>query len=100
VPNPLDDAALAAALASLDDWTGGPDGLCRTVSLPTFPDAIEAVRRVADVAERFDHHPDIDIRYRTVTFRCATHSVGGAVTELDVRLAGEIDGVLRTMTSG
>jgi 4a-hydroxytetrahydrobiopterin dehydratase len=100
MPNPLDEQALAAALDHLDGWTAGPDGLTRTVSLQTFPDAIEAVRRVADAAERLDHHPDIDIRYRTVTFRCATHSAGGATTELDVALAGEIDAVLDAMSAG
>jgi 4a-hydroxytetrahydrobiopterin dehydratase len=36
-----------------------------------------------------DHHPDIDIRWRTLTFSCVTHSAGG-VTDNDVRLAGQI----------
>ena len=51
------------------------------------------VRRVADLAERADHHPDIDIRWRTVTFVLVTHSQGG-ITEQDVALAGEIDRTL------
>ncbi len=37
-----------------------------------------------------DHHPDIDIRWTTITFTCSTHSAGG-VTELDVELARMID---------
>ena len=40
-------------------------------------------------AEPQDHHPDIDIRWRTLTFRCSTHSKGG-ITELDVELAAAI----------
>jgi len=67
--------------------------LVRSASLPSFPDAIALVDRVAVVAEQMDHHPDIDIRWRTVTFTCATHSKGG-VTDLDVRLATQIDEVL------
>jgi 4a-hydroxytetrahydrobiopterin dehydratase len=51
------------------------------------------VNRVAEIAENDNHHPDIDIRWRTLTFRCSTHSSGG-ITALDVSLAEEIDGVL------
>ena len=51
--------------------------------------AIGVVGRVAEIAESRDHHPDIDIRWRTLTFRCSTHSEGG-ITELDVALAAAI----------
>jgi 4a-hydroxytetrahydrobiopterin dehydratase len=44
---------------------------------------------VAEIAEDRDHHPDIDIRWRNLTFRCSTHSEGG-ITDLDVALAGAI----------
>ena len=36
-----------------------------------------------------DHHPDIDIRWRTLVFGLSTHSAGG-VTQLDVELAHRI----------
>ena len=48
---------------------------------------------MADAAERADHHPDIDIRWRTVTFRLSTHDAG-AVTVLDVSLARAIDEIV------
>ena len=48
---------------------------------------------MAEIAENDNHHPDIDIRWRTLTFRCTTHSAGG-VTASDVSLAEEIDGVI------
>ena len=41
-------------------------------------------------AEAMDHHPDIDIRWRTVTFTLSTHSEGG-LTQLDIELAHQID---------
>ncbi len=85
----LDDAAVRAALGTLDGWTGDPAGLYWSVDLPDFPTAIAVVDEVARVAEDMDHHPDIDIRWRTLTFTCATHSAGG-VTDNDVRLAGQI----------
>jgi 4a-hydroxytetrahydrobiopterin dehydratase len=54
------------------------------------------VNRVAEIAENDDHHPDIDIRWRTLTFRVSTHSKGG-VTALDISLASEIDGVVEAL---
>jgi 4a-hydroxytetrahydrobiopterin dehydratase len=85
----LDDTAVTEALRELPDWARDGDTLVRTAKLPSFPAAIAVVDRVAELAERADHHPDIDIRWRTLTFRCSTHSAGG-ITALDVRLAGEI----------
>jgi 4a-hydroxytetrahydrobiopterin dehydratase len=86
----LDVAAIKTALTELDGWTGDPAGITRTVSLPSFPAAIAVVDRVAAAAEELDHHPDIDIRWRTLTFGCATHSAGG-VTAKDFELAARID---------
>ncbi len=93
----LGDEAIAAALQKLDGWSAaqGSRGseVVRTVELASFPAAIAAVDRVAEVAEEMDHHPDIDIRWRTLTFRCSTHSAGG-VTERDLRLAQRINEIV------
>ena len=67
------------------------------MKLPSFPVAITVVDRVAEVAEELDHHPDIDIRWRTLTFALATHSAGG-VTEKDFGLAARIDEIVRVAT--
>lgn len=80
-------------LTDLDGWSGDSSGLTRSVELPSFPEAIAAVDRIAVVAESMDHHPDIDIRWRTLTFACATHSAGG-VTPKDFELAGRINEIL------
>jgi 4a-hydroxytetrahydrobiopterin dehydratase len=85
--------ALTEALATLDGWSGDTRALTRTVELASFPAAIAAVDRVAEVAEELDHHPDIDIRWRTLTFRLSTHSAGG-VTQRDIELARRIDAIV------
>ncbi len=89
-PATMDPAALAHGVAALDGWEGDPSAIRRTVELSSFPAAIELVRQVAEAAEAADHHPDIDIRWRRVTFTLTTHDAGG-VTELDLRLARTID---------
>ena len=89
----LSDDQLNDVLPKLPDWTAQDAALVRTVELPTFALAIMVVYRVAEIAENDIHHPVIDIRYKSLTFRLSTHSKGG-VTALDVSLAEEIDGVL------
>jgi 4a-hydroxytetrahydrobiopterin dehydratase len=93
VADVLDNDAIARAIGGLDGWSGNRDAITRNAELPSFPAAIAVVDRVALVAEEMDHHPDIDIRWRRLTFRCATHSAGG-VTELDLRLAKRIDEIV------
>ena len=90
---------VARELSTLDGWQGDAREITRTAELPTFPAAITVVDRVAEIAEEMNHHPDIDIRWRKVTLRCATHSAGG-VTGLDVRLAHHIDEIVRDITAG
>ena len=89
MPALLDDAAIDAALKDLPGWERDGDALVRTAELPTFPSAIGVVARVGEIAESRNHHPDMDIRWRTVTFRCSTHSEGG-ITQFDVDLAKAI----------
>jgi 4a-hydroxytetrahydrobiopterin dehydratase len=90
----LDPDTLAQALSGLDGWQGDGRAIRRTVELPGFTAAIRVVDRVAEAAEQLDHHPDIDIRWRTLTFACATHSAGG-VTDRDITLAARIDEIVR-----
>lgn len=90
----LNDTEIDDALTRLTDWTRDGDSLVRTVESATFLDAIELVGSVAREAESADHHPDIDIRWKKVTYRLSTHSSGG-ITGKDVLLAGAIDRLAR-----
>ncbi|MFC5287239.1 4a-hydroxytetrahydrobiopterin dehydratase [Actinokineospora guangxiensis] len=94
----LRDAEIGKALGQLPRWRLVEGGLEREVELDSFPQAIQVVNRVAEIAENDDHHPDIDIRWRTLRFRCSTHSVNG-ITAKDVRLAAEIDGVVESISA-
>jgi 4a-hydroxytetrahydrobiopterin dehydratase len=89
----LTDDAIERALGELTGWRRAGQELVRTVELASFPTAIDVVDKVADAAERADHHPDIDIRWRTLTFRLSTHSSGG-LTALDLALAEQINQIV------
>ena len=90
MPGLLSNDEIESALSELSDWTREDDAIRRDVTAETFADGIALVDRVAVVADERDHHPDIDIRWTTVTFRLSTHSEGG-ITANDVEMAREID---------
>ncbi|HSE72455.1 MAG TPA: 4a-hydroxytetrahydrobiopterin dehydratase [Nocardioidaceae bacterium] len=87
----LDQDEIDRALATeLPLWTQDGDAIVRKVKADSFMDGMRLVQQVAGVAEDLNHHPDIDIRWTTITFRLSTHSAGG-LTAADLRLAGDID---------
>ena len=69
-------------MATPDGWAVVDNALQREFEFASFPEAIAFVSRVADLAERENHHPDIDIRYRRVVLRWSTHTAGG-ITDRD-----------------
>ncbi|QMU78494.1 4a-hydroxytetrahydrobiopterin dehydratase [Streptacidiphilus sp. PB12-B1b] len=88
----LSDEQITGGLEHHPAWHREGDTLKRVVEADDFPTAIRIVVAVADIAESMDHHPDIDIRWRTLHFALSTHSAGG-ITQLDLDLAAHIDAV-------
>jgi len=86
---------VADGLRALPAWHGDTTEITRSYTAPDFLSGIRAVDAVAAAAEAAGHHPDIDIRWTTVTFHLVTHSEGG-VTEADLAMASAIDKVLDT----
>ena len=85
----LDSEEIARQIAGLGGWQTDGKSLSRSYEFPDFPGAIRAIDQIAVEAEAMNHHPDIDIRWRTVDFTLSTHSEGG-VTQLDIELAHRI----------
>ncbi|MGY2877062.1 4a-hydroxytetrahydrobiopterin dehydratase [Marmoricola sp. URHA0025 HA25] len=86
----MDNEQISQALEALPHWERDGDSITRAVEAPSFLQGIDLVSAVARAAEAADHHPDIDIRWRTVTFTLSTHSEGG-LTGKDFALARQID---------
>lgn len=84
----VDEILAARALA----WSREGDVLVKEVDRGDFRAALDYVNRVGGLSEAADHHPDIEIRWRTVVLRLSTHSAGG-ITERDLVLASQIDGL-------
>lgn len=92
----LSDVEIEQRLAG-GEWRrreGKGDAITRELELADFARAIAFVNRVAELAERANHHPDILVHgWNKVRLTLSTHSEGG-LTESDFALAGEIDRLL------
>lgn len=90
----LTEQEIAGRLKGAAGWVREGNAIRKGFSFAKFADGIRFVDRVAAAADAMDHHPDIDIRYTTITMTLSTHSAGG-LTGKDFELAAKIDGVLR-----
>jgi 4a-hydroxytetrahydrobiopterin dehydratase len=91
-PKQLSEPDVQSALADLEGWERDGDAIRKSFTRSSFPDAIAFVVQVGFIAEAANHHPDIDIRWRTVNLLLTTHDAGG-LTELDVQLAAKFDAI-------
>jgi 4a-hydroxytetrahydrobiopterin dehydratase len=90
MPKLLTSKEIQRSLESLKGWQHRGRFLTKTFRFDEFMDGISFLNRVARVAERQEHHPDVKVRYARVTLALQTHSMGG-VTVWDVGLARAID---------
>ena len=81
---------IKSALATVPEWRRTGSVISRTYQFKDFVAAMKFVNRVAKLAERAGHHPDIDIRWNKVTLALTTHDAGG-LTEKDFILALRFD---------
>jgi 4a-hydroxytetrahydrobiopterin dehydratase len=86
----LTEQEIADGLKPLKGWAREGNTIRKSFSFATFADGIRFVDRVAVAADAMDHHPDIDVRYTTITMVLSTHSAGG-VTRKDLELAEKIE---------
>ncbi len=94
----LSDIEIQRSLGSVPKWTRKGNTITRTYQFSAFPDGIDFLRQVADIAESQAHHPDVDIRYTKLTFNLSTHDAGG-ITEKDFKLARAVDALYETDVS-
>ena len=85
----VEAAVVSQSLKSLR-WQLEGGELVKVVRKHDFAEALAYVNAVGALAERVGHHPDIDIRWNTVTLHLLTHSLGG-ITDADLALAAKID---------
>jgi 4a-hydroxytetrahydrobiopterin dehydratase len=86
----LSDGDIDERLAGLDGWERSGDAIVKQFDNGDFKGSVDFVNRLLPEAEDMNHHPDIEISWKTVTVTITTHSEGG-LTDNDFQLARRID---------
>lgn len=79
----------------MQGWSHAGKALHKKYTFKSFMPAIGFVNKIAEAAEKAEHHPDITINYSVVSISLSTHSEGG-VTGKDFELAKQIDQIAAT----
>lgn len=91
---PLAQAQIDAGLAQLPGWEHKDGAIVGTFSFANYAETIAFVNRVAEIAQREDHHPDMWVGYDKCRVAYQTHSVGG-ISGNDLICAAKIEALCR-----
>ncbi|MCH8554777.1 MAG: 4a-hydroxytetrahydrobiopterin dehydratase [Schleiferiaceae bacterium] len=72
------------------NWENREEALYAELSFADFITAWAFVTKVALLAEKHAHHPEITITYNKVKLKLTTHDAGNTITEKDRKLAAAI----------
>ena len=86
----LSDQEIEERLADREGWEHSGDAIVKQFENGDFKGSVDFVNRLTPEAEEMNHHPDLEISWKTVTVSISTHSEGG-LTEGDFELARRID---------
>jgi 4a-hydroxytetrahydrobiopterin dehydratase len=86
----LNTESVRGWLGTRRGWKRRSNAITKDFEFSNFRDSIVFVNRIATLADDLNHHPDIDIRYSTVTVTLSTHDAGG-ITDKDLNLGEQID---------
>ena len=75
-------------------WSHTNDMLNRDFAFADFSAAFGFMTRVAMLAEQANHHPNWSNVYNNVSISLSSHDAGNLVTDKDIELAGQINGLL------
>ncbi|WP_303673599.1 4a-hydroxytetrahydrobiopterin dehydratase [Vampirovibrio chlorellavorus] len=89
----LSPAEIEAALQTLPHWQYHQNALQRVYVGANYLQALETLNAVARHAEAADHHPDLQLNWKTLVIRYWTHTLNG-VSALDVALAHQVEALL------
>ena len=71
-------------------WDFSDNKICKVFEFKTYLDGVEFINKIAPIAERLNHHPDINIGWCKVEISITSHDLGGVTTKC-VNLATTID---------
>ncbi|MCA0458429.1 MAG: 4a-hydroxytetrahydrobiopterin dehydratase [Chloroflexi bacterium] len=87
----MTEEAVKKGLKKLDGWAHKNDMLEKTFAFDSYLAGVAFAATVGTLAEGFDHHPDMLVKWRKVTVSFTTHDADSKVTQTDFKIAAAID---------
>lgn len=85
------------ATPGVEDWRVLYEGARTYFATGSFARGVELVRRIGELADAANHHPNVDLRYGGVAVTINTHELGGDISERDASLAAQISAAAREL---
>jgi len=73
-------------------WNFSDNKISKTFEFDAYLDGVEFINKIAPIAERLNHHPDINLGYCKVDILISSHDLGGVTTKC-INLATAIDSI-------
>ncbi len=80
-------------IKKLENWKKKDKKLEKNFKFRDFVEAFSFITKIALIAEKMDHHPDIKLSYNSVDIGLTTHDING-ISSNDITLARKIDELL------
>ena len=90
----IDKNEACQRINNIPGWVLKEAVITRSHQFDTFMDGITFINKIANEAEKVNHHPDITISWRNVMLSLTTHDAGG-LTEKDFEMAKTINSVFQ-----
>lgn len=91
---PLGGASIREYLSGLPHWKRSGKTITRLFTFKNFYETIGFVNALAFIANREDHHPELEVGYKTCRVSYSSHEIGG-LSGNDFICATKIDGLLK-----
>ena len=78
----------------MSGWEEKEGGIVKTFTFKNYYETMAFVNAVAFISHQEDHHPDIEVGYKTCKVRYFTHSIKG-LSENDFICAAKVDALLK-----
>ncbi|MBU0678635.1 MAG: 4a-hydroxytetrahydrobiopterin dehydratase [Verrucomicrobia bacterium] len=91
---PLSDYEVEQGVNVLEDWNYTDGWLERVFTFENYFQTVSFVNAIAWIAHRQNHHPDIELSYKTCKVRYRTHAIDG-ISDNDFICAAKVDAMLR-----
>jgi 4a-hydroxytetrahydrobiopterin dehydratase len=88
----LSESEISKELETVKSWKASGNKLHKRFEFNNFAESLAFVNLAGEIAEKYDHHPDITFGWGYAEIFLTTHDRGG-ITEIDFVVAGEIDSI-------